>query len=415
MDQSNFMPLSGFRDLSSPTKEALLATLKSTFLAYGYQPLETPSIERQDILLSKYGVEGEKLMYLFVDNGGRKVGLRYDLTVPLSRYIAANLNQLVMPYKRYEIGNVWRADKPQKGRYRQFTQADIDIVDAPEPSGEIELFSVVSAISDNLDLKLVCELNDRRVVTAILDKLKISSEERPKILSLLDKKDKLPGDKFEQQFIALNLTDNERKKLSGYFLIEGNEALTQVEGLIGDDETLKTLKLLLEWAKKRGVQAVYKPAMVRGLDYYTGTIFEFKSTDKEIGTLIAGGRYDSLIKNLIDKVVPAIGLSFGVDRICEVLNSNAENENIFIVRLSETSSELNQWVRTLRQLGMNVEVYLDENVELGKQIKYADKRGYKNILIPFEDEWNRGEVVMKNLLSGEQKSIRREEVKNNGK
>lgn len=410
MDKSSFLPLSGFRDQLGPAKSWVVGELQKAFQSYGYQALETPALERQEILLGKLGDEGQKQLYLFEDNGRRPVGLRYDLTVPLSRFVAGRINELPLPFKRFEIGSSWRAERPQKGRYRQFTQADIDIIGAPEPSSELELFSVVTTASAKLGVKLVCYLNDRRLVKAILDELNIPMGERTKVLQLFDKKDKLTSDEFATQLRAMGLSDVERRQLGAYLLPEGDEALEKVEELLGQTPALSAITAVLGWAKKRGVEAVFAPGMVRGLDYYTGTIFEFKAPEYDGGTVVAGGRYDDLITNMTGQRVPAVGLSFGVDRLADLLDGQVPNDTLFVVRLPETTSEVNAWVRTLRESGRNVEVYLDETTELGKQIKYADKRSYASILIPFEEEWKKGQIVRKFLQTGKQETIARGEI-----
>ncbi len=410
MDKTGFLPLSGFRDQLGPAKSWVINQLQKTFQAYGYQALETPALERQEILLGKLGDEGQKQLYLFEDNGKRAVGLRYDLTVPLSRFVAGNLNELPLPFKRFEIGPSWRAERPQKGRYRQFSQADVDIIGAPEPSSELELISIATTAGEKLGVKLTCLVNDRRLITAVFEELKIPARERTKITQLFDKKDKLPEDEFLSQFRSLGLSDVERRQLSAYLLAEGEEALEKIEHLLPGSPALVTIKAILMWAKKRGVEARFAPGMVRGLDYYTGTIFEFKADGYDGGTVAAGGRYDDLITNLTGQRVPAVGLSFGVDRLADLLSGSIQDDTLFVVRLPETSSEVNLWVRELRGQGKNVEVYLDETVELGKQIKYADKRGYASIFIPFETEWKKGQIVKKFLQSGKQEAIRRDDV-----
>ena len=327
-------------------------------------------------------------------------------------FVAGTLGQLALPFKRYEIGSSWRAERPQKGRYRQFTQADVDIIGAPEPSSELELFSVVTAAAERLGLKLTCLINDRRVVGEIFDSLKIQDSERSKLLQLFDKKDKLPEEEFTSQYQKFSLTDVQSRQLSAYFLAEGEEALASTEHLIGKSESLTTIKAMLAWAKRRGVKAEFAPSMVRGLDYYTGTIFQFKADNYDGGTVVGGGRYDSLIEGLTGQKVPAVGLSFGVDRLSDLLSLQSHTDTLFIVRLPETTVELNNWVRELRKEGRKAEVYLDETVELGKQIKYADKRGYKTIIIPLEEAWKKGQVEIKNLETGKQEAVKRDEITN---
>ncbi len=409
MDKELLQPLSGFRDYLGPTKVRIIRALQETFEQYGYQALETPALERQEILLGKLGEEGQKQLYLFEDNGKRKVGLRYDLTVPLARFVSSNLGNIPLPFKRYEIGNAWRAEKAQKGRFRQFTQADIDVVGAPEPSSEIELFSLVAAVAKKLGLKIIYQVSDRRVLAEIMEALKIPEGERMPLMRLLDKKDKISSEDFNAELVKLGLSDIERRQIASTFLNERAD-IEKIEKLTGKPELFNTVRALLDWAKNEGVEAEFTPGMVRGLDYYTGTIFEIKAPEYDGGTVVAGGRFDSLVEQLTGQKIPAVGISFGVDRLADLLQDKEQNETLYIVRLPETANELDNWVRQLRADGKDVEVYLDENVELGKQIKYADKRGYQNILIPFENEWARGQIVRKNLKSGDQESINRDKI-----
>lgn len=408
MANDQFLPMSGFRDVLGPTKSWVIGELQKTFQEFGYQALETPAIERQEILLGKLGDEGQKQLYLFEDNGKRKVGLRYDLTVPLSRFVAGNLGSLPLPFKRYEIGPAWRAEKPQKGRYRQFTQADVDIIGAPEPASERELLMLIKAAGDRLGVKLTLQLNDRRIVASLLDHLKIHVNIRTGLLQLLDKKDKMTEEKFDQLFKLLGLNDVERRQLAGFFLTDDEDNFSRIEKLLEIPEML-SLKNLLTEAKAIGLEAKFVPSMVRGLDYYTGTIIEGVTPNYDGGTIVAGGRYDSLVEGLTGQKVPAVGVSFGVDRLSDLLAGPSKDETIFIVRLPETSTEVNHWAADLREKGKKVEVYLDETMPLGGQIKYADKRGYASILIPLEDEWKKARIVKKFLQSGKQEAVERQE------
>lgn len=410
MNKEVLQPLSGFRDYSGPTKDWLIGGLRKIFIQYGYQPLETPAIERQELLLKDYGEEAQKLLYLFEDNGKRKVGLRYDLTLPLARFYAANFQTLPAPYKRFEIGPVWRAERAQKGRLRQFTQADVDIVGAPGLSAEKEILSIIAAAERATELKLQVQLNDRTVVAAVFDKLKITQSSRQKLLQSLDKKDKISAEELSNELMKLGVTDVQLRQIKSLFL--ETETLEEITQLIGSEATAQVFELM-EAAKRIGLTAEFVPSMVRGLDYYTGTIIECR-VDGYPSSVAGGGRYDSLVEGLIGQKVPAVGVSFGVDRLVDIIDQQSqENQSTtFIARLPETTEELNPWVRELRAAGMNVEVYLDQTVELGKQIKYADKRGYKEMLIPLEEDWKQGKIVRKNLESGSQESVDRESITN---
>lgn len=407
MANDRFLPLSGFRDNTNVTKERVTTVLRETFLLYGYRFLETPALERQEILLGKMGDEAQKLLYLFEDNGGRKVGLRYDLTVPLSRFVAGNMGTLPMPFKRYEIGAVWRAERPQKGRYRQFTQADVDVLGAGI-GAEKEFLEMIGVIAKKLEIDLTLLINDRQVVKAIFSELNIDAEIQTKLLQLLDKQDKISDEQMSDGLQQIGLSDVERNQIRDIFLTEPD--LETIKELIGAEKT-SNLKELIDYGSSIGLKISFAPSMVRGLDYYTGTIMEATVSDGA-GSIIGGGRYDNLIENLTGQKVEGVGISFGVDRIADYI---VEKENfdkpmpLFIVNLPETEVETARWAQELRDKGMPVERYIESTVELGKQIKYADKRGYKFVLLPFENEWKAGQIVEKQLDTGDQITKERSE------
>ncbi|MCR4277528.1 MAG: histidine--tRNA ligase [Candidatus Berkelbacteria bacterium] len=408
MDRESLGPLSGFRDQLEPSKSAILDVLKRIFQSYGFQELETPAIEKQEILLGNYGDEAQKLLYLFEDNGKRKVGLRYDLTVPLSRFVAANYQSLALPFKRFEIGPVFRAEKPQAGRFRQFTQADIDIVGSA--GGEKEILEIVATAAKEFGLKITCVINDRRVVEAVFEDLKVKVELRQSLLRLLDKKEKITSERLNKELDDLGLTVVQKKAVSGLFL-RSEEPFDELEDLLGKLEPLTALKNLVKYGKSVGLKVKFDLSMVRGLDYYTGTIFECVEESYGGGTLMGGGRYDGLVESLIGQKLPAVGISFGVDRIGEVMRLE-KPETLFVVCLPETEVETRRWATELRGAGKRVEVYLDSTVELGRQIKYADKRGYETIIIPLEEAWKKGQVEIKNLETGKQEATKRDEITN---
>jgi len=406
MEKEKLNPLSGFRDYLSDDKSTLLALLENTFQKFGYQALETPIIDRSEILLSKYGADAQKLLYLFKDNGDREVGLRYDLTVPLARYVSANFGQLTFPFKRYEIGSVFRAEKPQAGRYRQFTQADIDIVGSEK--GEEELLEIVSTFASQTGLKLTVLINDRRLVDALFDELGVNSELRPAVYRLLDKKGKITDEKFSSELSKIDLTAAERKNILKIF--SGSEDLLgNIEELVKDKEVIDRIKQLIKFGKSTGLTMKFDPAMVRGLDYYTGIIFEVIDPNYQGGSLISGGRYDGLVNDFIGQKLPAVGISFGVDRLIDVVDK-ANKPKLFIANLPELETEIRHLATDLRSNDQVVEVYADSSVELGKQIKYADKRGYQTVLIPLEESWKKGLIEIKHLSSGKQESVKRSEI-----
>lgn len=402
-------PLGGFRDLINSPKYEVVSRLRDVFESFGYTNLETPALERQELLTGNFGEEAQKQLYLFEDNGKRKIGLRYDLTLPLARFVAGNLGNLNLPFKRYEIGPVWRAEKPQKGRYRQFTQADVDIVGVESVEAEKEILEIVAATQETLG-NFTVHLNDRRVVSAVLDEIKVPKDMVKRTLQVIDKKLKISADELSKQLLGIGITPNQLKQIQALFLVSSVE-LKDVEALVGDELTAD-IRALLDYSRSLGVEVVYEPSMVRGLDYYTGPIFEgtFQEETEYIGSVLAGGRYDNLVEDLVGKKIPAVGISFGVDRIVDATSQFIREGELFIVALPETAVEVRIWARALREQGRSVEIYPDPSVSMGAQIKYADKKEYPSVLLPFGDEWKKGEVVVKDLATGTQKTVRRSEV-----
>lgn len=402
-------PLGGFRDLANSPKYEVVGRLREIFESFGFTNLETPALEKQELLIGNFGEEAQKQLFLFEDNGKRKIGLRYDLTVPFARFVAGNLGNLNLPFKRYEIGPVWRAEKPQKGRYRQFTQADVDIVGVESVSAEQEILEIIAAAQEALG-NFTVQINDRRVVSAVLAAVRIPDALLKRTLQIIDKKLKVSVADLARQLLDLGLTPNQLKQIQALFLAPDIE-LKDTESLVGEELT-RDIRTLLEYGRAVGVELKYEPSMVRGLDYYTGPIFEgtFQEEEAYTGSVLAGGRYDNLVEDLIGKKISAVGISFGVDRIVDATTEFIREGELFIVALPETISEVRAWARALRQQGRTVEIYPDPTASMGAQIKYADKKEYPSVLLPFGDEWKAGEVVVKDLSSGTQKTVRRGEV-----
>ena len=394
MKNVDLQPLAGFRDQRGYAREWLIDPLKKIFKSFGYEALDTPALEKQEVLLSNYGEEAQKLLYLFKDNGGRDIGLRYDLTLPLARFVSANFNELVFPYKRYEIGKAWRAEKPQKGRFREFYQADVDILGTESPEAEVELFEIVKEFADVAGLKLKCLINDRRLTNEILEKVGADSTKSNKILQIIDKKEKISREDLAKELAEQGLDQAQTDEL--FEIIEGQKI---------DSEVIKSLTYLKTKLEAMGFETVIDPSLVRGLDYYTGTVFEFVSEEYS-STLIAGGRYDKLVESFIGQKLPSVGISFGIDRILdlmgETLDKKLNNETIFIVKPENELDGFSDWIKSLRDKGKIVDLYLDKNKDLGAQLKYANKKGYKEVIIPLEEEWEQGNVILKNMESGEQ-------------
>ncbi|MBI4096526.1 MAG: histidine--tRNA ligase [Candidatus Levybacteria bacterium] len=377
--------LKGFRDFlpsEARKRQFVVNALKKVFESYGFEPLETPSLEYEEILLGKYGSEGDKLMYRFEDNGKRRVALRYDQTVPLARVVAQYQNQLPMLFKRYQIQNVWRAENTQKGRFREFLQCDIDTVGTSSPLSDTEIIEVAATSLKALgfkDFKIL--INDRKNFDK-LDK---------KAISIIDKLAKIGEDKVKIYLKEEEIDDKTLEKVK-------NMPIT---------EELKNIAGLLE-----KIKIEFSPTLARGLDYYTGLIFEIEIEGYSAGSVCGGGRYDNLIGLFANKQVPAVGCAFGFDRLMEAM----DQLNLFPKDLQTTkvlvtifSPELVQQsincTTVLRSAKVSTELYLDPNAKLEKQMKYADTKGIPYAVIIGPDEAKNKTVTLKNLKTREQKTI----------
>jgi len=374
-------------------RQWLINTLISVFESYGFEPLETPALEYAELLKDKYGEE-EKLIYEFETKGKDKVALRYDQTVPLSRVVAQYQNELVFPFKRYQIQNVWRGENPQKGRYREFIQCDADVIGSPSPAADAEILKLVLDIYKILDLSVTIKINDSENFKN-LDK---------KYVAAIDKLEKIGESQVLSEMINKGMaSEDARKTLSDL----QNKPQTQ-----NISEILSTLEQMGGDANK----VIYEPTLARGLDYYTGMIFETIAKDSP-SSLCSGGRWDKLIGQFSGKDMPAVGFGLGFDRTIEVLEENnllpsQESSSkvlitIFNKDLKEKSLEVYSF---LRNVNVNCEIYLDENAPFPKQLKYADKKGIPYVLIIGPEETENNTVTLKNMKTGEQRTTNLEQI-----
>jgi histidyl-tRNA synthetase len=387
--------LKGFRDFlpaASLDRQFVVQTITRVFQKFGFDPLETPALEYKETLMGKYGDEADKLLYLFKDNGGRSVGLRYDQTVPLSRVVAQYQNELPLPFKRYQIQPVWRAENTQKGRYREFLQCDIDTVGSQSPLADAEIIDCVLTICRTFGLpKPVIDLNDR----IIFDTLGVSKQE----IIILDKLEKIGTD----EVIAQLKTSGRVKPAE---LIDDLKATKPTERLWKIIETLKRL------GYKENVDFRFNPFLARGLDYYTSTIFELAVPAYSGGSLAGGGRYDKLIGSFTGKDVPAVGVAFGFDRLVDALGElkllqiqqTATTVLVSIVS-SETLGFSLELTSTLRKNNIPTEMYLDETAKLEKQLKYADRKGIPYVVIAGPDEVSKKIIKLKTMKTKTQEEL----------
>jgi histidyl-tRNA synthetase len=399
--------LKGFRDFlpaEMAIRQKVINTLEKVFRSYGFEPLETPALEYAATLLGKYGLDADRLVYTFQDQGKRKVGLRYDLTVPVSRVLAQYRGKIPLPFKRYQIQNTWRAEKPQKSRYREFTQCDIDSFGSTSPLADAEIIAVIYNSLKLLKFqKFTIRINSRQVLFKLISTLGIKEEKKQlSILRSVDKLDKSEPATVEDELGRNGLSERKIKKL--FSLIDSSKP----------DENLKQL---FKYLKNLGVKKnfyQFDPTLVRGLDYYTGPVFETSVQKPKIGSITGGGRYNKLISQLGGPDIPATGTTIGLDRICDVIKEqNLWPElrptptqvliTIFSPKYLEESIKTATTIRS--QMTTNTELYLNPKDKLDKQLKYADRKGIPYVIVIGPDEVKNKTVTLKDMKTGKQKTI----------
>ncbi len=397
---SKIQTLKGFRDFLPAEKrkrDFVLEKVKKGFEIFGFEPLESPAIEYASLLLGKYGEEADRLVYTFKDRGDRKVALRYDQTVPLARIAIQYKDKLSNPFKRYQIQNVWRAEKPQKGRFREFLQCDIDIINNPSLLADTEVIVCAINIAKKLGFKNTKMLiNNRREVFGDLS---------PKYISSIDKLDKIG----KQGVISDLIKKGMDKKIA-------ENKINSISNKKPTPDILSLFKYLEKFGLKENKDFVFEPTLARGLDYYTSTIFELTSSDYKSGSLGGGGRYDNLIGSFFNNNVniPAVGFSFGFDRLIEAIqeldlfpkNMNFSSTQVLVAVFNK--EYLGNSIETstlLRNNKINSEVYLNSATPLDKQLKYADKKAIPWVIIIGPDEAKENKIMLKNLETMKQEKL----------
>jgi len=400
--------LKGFRDFLPDEKrvrDAVMNTIKRTFELYGFEPLETPTLEYASLLLGKYGDEADKLVYTFIDNGERRVGLRYDQTVPTARVLAQYRDQLPTNFRRYQMQNVFRADKPQKGRYREFTQCDIDIFGSSSPIADAEIIACSYAAFQAIGFSTaVIKINDRQVLMSTLQPFATPAVSVMSIIQSIDKLDKMSVDDVAKELVQKGLSLTQAK--------QALDAITQAK----PNANLETVMRL---ARELGVPSnalVFSSSLARGLDYYTGTIYEIVVPEFPIGSFGGGGRYDNLIGQLGGLPTPAVGIAFGFDRIIEAVKELKRIEvkqsvarvlvTVFDEALVSASAEI---ASTLRKANIATELYPTID-KLGKQFKYANKQSIAYVVVIGPEEIANKTVQLKNMKTEEQKAVAIQEL-----
>jgi len=401
--------LKGFRDFlpnEAKKREYVIKTLKSVFENFGFEPLETPTLEYEEILAGKYGEEGEKLMYRFEDLGKRRVAMRYDQTVPLARMIAQYLpsgDKISLPFKRYQISNVWRAENTQKGRFREFLQCDIDTAGSPNLLADAEIISCVITSAKKLGFKKIKILINDRIIFKDL---------KPEFIAAIDKIEKIGNEAVIEELINKGMDKDKARGLIESFIT------------MSPTPTLKSLfKILTDFGLKEGKNFVFSPELARGLDYYTGAIFELKDESYPTGSLGGGGRYDKLLNIFTQQQeIPCVGFAFGFDRIIEAMDAlnlfptelANSTSKVLITIFSEEQKQLSiNTLNTLRKNNINSEIFLGEiknKNPLEKQLKFAIQKNIPYLIIIGPEEAEKNTYILKNLTTREQRNLTLEEI-----
>lgn len=408
--------------------EQMKNTIEQTYRQYGFLPIDTPIIELSDVLLAKAGGETEKQIYRF-EKGDTDLSLRFDLTVPLAKYVAKNYGNLSFPFRRYQIGKVYRGERTQKGRFREFYQCDIDVIGDGELSilNDAELPSVIYTVFKRLGFdNFTIRINNRKLLNGLF--IEIGQEDNStEILRIIDKIDKIGKEAVESELLRLNLNKEHVKKIMKFILIQGTnqEKIQQLEELKIENEQfnqgLEEIKQVLKYVGIFGVpEGNYQLdlTIARGLDYYTGTVYEtFLNDYRELGSVCSGGRYENLADYYTDKKLPGVGISIGLTRLFYKLNElqliKAEKKSVADVLIISMVDDMEVPIKIaskLRNEGKKVEIYLN-NKKLKAKFKYADKLEIPYVIIIGEDEIANNIVKIKNMETGEEFECNQEEIK----
>ncbi|RZF21141.1 histidine--tRNA ligase [Halobacteriovorax vibrionivorans] len=428
-----------FGPLESSRRNYIFDTIKKRFQSHGFMPLETPAVENLNVLTGKYGEEGDKLLFRVLNSGDflKKVkpedleeknlgaisakmcdrGLRYDLTIPFARYVCANLNELALPFKRYQIQPVWRADRPQKGRYREFYQCDGDIIGTESLLSEVSLVEVYHDVFNDLKLDGVeIVINNRKILQGIASVLGVSDKLTDMTIAI-DKLDKIGAEKVGEELLKRDFSEEQVARLSTLLTLEGSsdEKLSTIKEFLGEDEVgklgLEELEFVLSNVRELGIEnLVFDPTLARGLDYYTGCIFEVKLVDGSMGSIGGGGRYDDLTSMFGQKEkLSGVGISFGAERIYDVMLDRGLFEDIsasvdfMIINMSDDDQkEYLQIARNFRAQGRSIEIY-PTSAKMKKQMTYANKRGVKNVIFYGDQEKEQRILKIKDMETGQEK------------
>ncbi len=435
-----------FSPLEMAKRNYIFNTIKDVYTLYGFQQIETPAMETLGTLMGKYGEEGDKLLFKVLNSGDylNKIddkellernslhlaarlcekGLRYDLTVPFARYVVMHREELQLPFKRYQIQPVWRADRPQKGRYREFYQCDADVVGSDSLLNEVELMQIVDTVFTRFGVRVQIKINNRKILSGIAEVIG-AADKIVDITVAIDKLDKIGIDNVNDELRQDGLSEEQIEKLQPIISLAGTneEKLTVIAEVLKDSETglkgVEETKFILDSLKTSGLnnEIQLDLTLARGLNYYTGAIFEVKALDVQIGSITGGGRYDNLTGIFGMPGLSGVGISFGADRIYDVLNQldlypkEAVNgtQLLFINFGEKETAYCLPIAAKARQAGIRTEVFPD-CAKMKKQMSYANAKQIPYVALAGENEINEGKVTLKNMTTGEQMLVTADEL-----
>lgn len=439
----------GTRDFS-PVEMAkrnyIFDTIRSVYALYGFQQIETPAMENLSTLMGKYGEEGDKLLFKILNSGNFlsgvdsadlssentnklaaqlcEKGLRYDLTVPFARYVVQHREELTMPFKRYQIQPVWRADRPQKGRYREFYQCDADVVGSDSLLNEVELMQIVDTVFTKFGIRVCIKINNRKILTGIAEMIG-ESDKIVDITVAMDKLDKIGLEAVNAELAKAGISAEAIEKLQPIILLEGSneEKLNTMKQVLAESETglkgVEECAFVLQTLQSLGLknEVELDLTLARGLNYYTGCIFEVKALDVQIGSITGGGRYDNLTGIFGMPGLSGVGISFGADRIFDVLNqldlypkeATTGTELLFVNFGAAETAYCLPILAAARLAGIRCEIYPD-SAKMKKQMSYANAKNIPFVAIAGENEMNEQKVTLKNMITGEQMLVSQEEL-----
>lgn len=434
----------GTRDFSPEEmakRNYIFDTIKQVFLLYGFQQIETPAMENLSTLMGKYGEEGDKLLFKILNSGDflksvtdtqlterncphltpliSEKGLRYDLTVPFARYVVQHRNELQFPFKRYQIQPVWRADRPQKGRYREFYQCDADIVGSDSLINEIELISLIDDVFSRFDINITIKLNNRKILSGIAEIIG-APEKIIDITVAIDKIDKIGIENVNAELREKEINDTAIETLQPLLQLSGTneEKLKTLRSMLSNSEIgikgIEELQYVIDNVNTIGIKSTLEldVSLARGLNYYTGSILEVKANDTEMGSITGGGRYDNLTGVFGMEGVSGVGISFGADRIFDVLNTlnlypsdTCSSTKVMFTNFGEQEAQASlKYVMALRKAGISAELY-PESAKMKKQMGYADTKKIPYVAIVGESELAENIITLKDMSTGEQAKL----------